>query len=681
MDGGGSAYVTPFYAVSPKQGLESKISADKITYVKGCDINSSDTSGFAASRTAASSADVVIFVGGLDPSQESEGMDRVGGAINLPEKQQALINALVQVNSNIIVIIYSGGICGVYGSINNIKGLLYAFYPSQEAGNALAEIIFGETNPSGKLPVTMPLVSGLLPEWNDNINDGLGGGYRWFDAKQYPVQFAFGKGLSYTTFAYSNLVITPQSPALGTPVTITVDVKNTGTRAGDEVVQLYLTHKNSAIERAVKELKGFKRVSLAPNETKTVTFTVTNDELYHFNETMNVYEVEPGEKTINVGTSTDSLLLTGSFTISDGDKKPDLRITQLKMIPPYPIKGQKVHFAALVKNHGTGASAAGSPKKIVVNVDGKEIAFSKNYSQSIPAGGMALVEADTGTGGTNLWNADSLGTFAVTASVDPDNAITECVETNNSFASSITVYSPPLSNLALNKPVTVSSIEKAGLEGEKAVDGNFSTRWSSAFSDPQYIIVDLGVATALTEIWLYWETAHAKAYQVQLSDDGVIYKTIFTESNSDGGVDKITTTEQGRYVRVYCTQRATQWGNSLYEIVVHSTETTGVNTHLPPKIPNEFALSQNYPNPFNSTTVISYSIPQDLTGLGDLLGLHITLKVFDVIGREVATLVNETKNAGYFSVPFDAAGLSSGVYYYTLRAGEFSQTKKLVLIK
>jgi len=673
IDGSGSAYVTPYYAISPKQGLESKINPAKILYTKGCDINSNDTSGFATARSMASSADVVIFVGGLDPTQEGEGFDRVGGSINLPLNQQLLIKALAQVNKNIIVVLYSGGICGVYNFINDIKGLIYAFYPGQEAGNALAEILFGEVNPSGKLPVTMPLVSGLLPPWNDNIDIGLGGGYRWFDAKNYPVQFAFGKGLSYTTFEYKNLVI-PSSVPYGLPVTITVDITNTGSRFGEEVVQLYLTH-NSAVPMPVKELKGFTRVALQPGETKTATFQLTNDELYYFNETSKAYEVEPGEKIIAVGPSSDSLPLKKTFTIEAGTPKPDLRITHVKMVPPYPIKGQKVTFAAMVKNEGTGATTAGTPILISYRVNGTEIATSVNYTQSIPAGGLALIQADSGPLGTNLWSADSVGSYSVSAVVDPTNTIAECVESNNSTSTNLTVYPNPPVNIALHKSVRVSSIEGIGLEGEKAVDGNFSTRWSSAFSDPQYIVIDLGKVFKLKEIILYWESAYAKSYQVLISDDDVTYKNIFTETNGDGGIDKIVTSESARYVQIYCIQRATQWGNSLYEVVIHSEETTAVDSVKQIKIPNEFSLSQNYPNPFNPVTTIQYSIPAQHSGV------YVTLKIYDVLGKEVAVLVDEEKKAGTFAVVWNASSFASGVYYYTLRAGSFVQTKKLMLVK
>ncbi len=671
IDGGGSAYVTPFYSISPKQGIETKIGSNKVVYVKGCEINNNDTSGFAAARIVAASADVVVFVGGLDPSQEGEGGDRVGGSINLPATQQQLINMLAQENKKIIVVIYSGGICGIKNSILNMKGLLYAFYPGQEAGNALADILFGDVNPSGKLPVTMPTASGTLPPWNDLLDDGLGGGYRWFDAKGYPVQFAFGRGLSYTTFAYSNLVIAPQSSSFGALVTISVDVKNTGTRDGEEVVQLYLTHTNSTVPMAIKELKGFKRVALVAGETKTVSFTITNDELYHFNDKLNMYEVETGTKTIRVGTSSDSLLLMGTFTVADGTKKPDLRIANIKMIPPYPIKGQKVTFAALVKNQGTGASTAGTPIKTLFSVNGKEVVWSSNYSQSIPAGGMAFIQADNGPKGTNLWLADSLATYSIGATVDPDNTIDECVESNNTQSATLTVYPQPPVNIALNKTVTVSSVEKTGLEGYNAVDGNFSTRWSSAFSDPQYIIVDLGSVQSLSEILLYWETAYGKSYLVQLSDDGTTWRTIVTENNSDGGIDKITTTEKSRYIKILGQQRGTQWGYSLFEIVVHGAMTTEVTTPTL-SMPKSYSLDNNYPNPFNPSTVISYQLP---------MTSKVSLRIYDLLGREIATLVNGEQSAGWKEVQWNASGFASGIYLVRMQAGSFVETKKILLTK
>ncbi|MFH1194856.1 MAG: glycoside hydrolase family 3 C-terminal domain-containing protein, partial [bacterium] len=300
LDGTGSGYVTPFYTITPMQGVEEIVGSAKIIYAKGCDINSSSVSGFTAARNAAEAADVVIFFGGLDQTQEGEGLDRVGGSINLPGKQIELINQLAAVNENVIVVLISGGICGVNDFINNIKGLLYAFYPGQEGGNAIAEVLFGLYNPSGKLPVTMPVSDSQLQPLNNDFTDDYGCGYRWFDEMNYEPQFPFGFGLSYTTFSYSNLIITPSISQVGEIITVSADVTNTGNVEGEEVAQLYLLKENPVVYRPKKELKGFEKISLLPGETKTVDFEITPNELYYFDESSMSYKVEEGNYIAHV---------------------------------------------------------------------------------------------------------------------------------------------------------------------------------------------------------------------------------------------------------------------------------------------------------------------------------------------------------------------------------------------
>ncbi|UCF65623.1 MAG: glycoside hydrolase family 3 C-terminal domain-containing protein, partial [bacterium] len=246
LDGSGSSYVTPYYSVSPKKGIENKIGFNKVIHFKGCDINSTDSSGFSIARNVAAVADMVIFVGGLDASQEGEGFDRVGGSVNLPGMQAALINQLAAVNSNIIVVLKSGGICAVNNFVNNIKGLIYAFYPGQEGGNSIADVLFGDYNPSGKLPVTLPVSDAQLPDWNNDFTDDYGCGYRWFDKMNLTPEYAFGFGLSYTDFTYANLTISPGTVLAGEMIRVSVDVTNSGARPGEEVVQLYITENNPA---------------------------------------------------------------------------------------------------------------------------------------------------------------------------------------------------------------------------------------------------------------------------------------------------------------------------------------------------------------------------------------------------------------------------------------------------
>jgi beta-glucosidase len=688
IDGTGSSYVTPYYRVSPMQGVESEVGVSNVKYAKGCDINSADTTGFSEALNIAQNADAVVYCGGLDPTQEGEGLDRVGGSINLPGKQQDLINRLAAVNPRLVVVLFSGGICGISRCIDNVKGLIYAFYPGQEGGNAVAEVLFGDYNPGGKLAVTMPKDDAQLPPWNDNLNDDYGGGYRWFDQMGLSPQYVFGFGLSYTTFAYSNLTISPTLAAPGQPISVTVDVTNTGTRSGDEVAQLYLSCVTSSVARPVKELKGFKRITLAPGQTSTVSFVLTADELYYFNEATSSYEVEAGQYTVRIGGSSDNLPLTGSFYVLDGPRKPDLLITSLKMVPPYPLPGQKVVFLATVKNQGSAATTAGSPLKLSFTLNGREVSWSDEFTGSIPAGGMALVCGNRGSNGINTWTADTVGSYTVTAQVDPDNSIDECVETNNSFTAELTVYPKPLENLALNKAATASSIEGPGLEASKAVDGDMGTRWSSAFSDPQWIYVDLGAIYHIDEVVLNWETAYAKQYFLQISDSASGWNNIWQETNGDGGIDRIHVSANGRFLRMLGTERATAWGYSLYEIEVYGSSTTAVvSPEKTSERPVSCYLYENFPNPFNPSTTIKYGLPR---------AYHVKLMVYNVLGELLATLVDHVEDPGYHAVPFNASGLASGVYIYRLQVSTpsgqagtlptdsrqvFLATKKMLLLK
>jgi beta-glucosidase len=328
LDGRGSSWIDPTNLVTPFQGFTNKANGVTLNYAKGCDVNSTDTSGFAEALTVARNSKTVVFIGGLEKYQEGENgegvYDRTVDSVTnqksfqLPGRQQELINQLAAANPNIVVVIMSGGTCGVNRCVSNIKGLLYAYYPGIRGGDAIADIVFGNVNPSGKLPVTMAKNESQLPDWNktDYSGDEIDGfGYRRFDKMGWTPEFAFGFGLSYTTFSYSNIKATSTSPGSGT-VTVTADITNTGTVAGDEVAQLYLSHTSASVPMPVKQLAGFKRVSLAPGEKKTVTFSLTPNELSYWSMARNHFLVEAGSYTVKVGGSSDNLPLSATFTIS-----------------------------------------------------------------------------------------------------------------------------------------------------------------------------------------------------------------------------------------------------------------------------------------------------------------------------------------------------------------------------
>lgn len=678
LDGTGSSYVTPFYSVSPRLGLENKLGAQRVRYAKGCDINSADTSGFAEARALAAGAGVVIFVGGLDTSQEGEGRDRVGGSIQLPGQQQKLINALAAVNRKLIVVLKSGGVCGLASSIDNIPAVLYAFYPGQEGGNAIAEVLTGDYNPGGKLPVTMPRNDAQLPAWNTDFNDDAGCGYRWFDQQGLTPQFAFGYGLSYTSFDYSNLIVAPAQAPIGQEIEIRVDVTNTGLREGEEVVQLYLTDDEASVPMPSKQLKGFQRVPLAAGETKTITMRLTPDEFYFFNEAADRYEVEPGTFTVQVGGSSDNLPLAAGLVLTAADAKPDLIVTAIKLVPPYPLPGDEVVFLATIKNQGTGASPAGVSHDVAFLVDGLEASRSNGFLASIPAGGMALVGANAGPGDRNTWRAERLGTFTLEAIVDAGNRIDECSEANNRQQTSFAVLPPPPVNAALRQRVIATSFERAGLEAENAVDGQYSTRWSSAFSDEQFILIDLDSTRQIERVLLYWEAAYGAEYQIQVSDDLQQWNTIVHITDGDGGLDEIVVGASARYVRMKGIRRATPWGYSLYEFEVYlAGASTAVDEDASPgRLPDTFMLGENYPNPFNPLTTIEYAIPEKAT---------VLIQVFDLLGGLVATLVEAEQGPGRYRVVWDGRNdarqaQASGLYFYRMTVGSFVQSKKMLLL-
>ncbi len=338
IDGRGSALVNPIYTVTPLQAFSAVAPEATILYARGCDVNSDRTDGFDQALGIAAKADVVVFVGGLDASQEGESQDRSSGSSRLPGQQQALINRLAAVNSNMVVTVVSGGVCSLGECIDNIDGLLYAFYPGQEGGSALADIVFGQVNPAGRMPVTMPKSDDQLPPFgDDHRNHIIGVGYRWFDAQDLDPQFAFGFGLSYTTFDYSNIRLSATEGLADQDITFSVDVTNTGDRAGDEVVQLYLQDVEASVIMPDKQLKGFERIHLQPGETKTVEFPVSAQALSFWDVESKAFIVEAGDFVAMVGGSSDKLLLETVFRIKEHYSVP--RPKPLPEVTPAPYTG------------------------------------------------------------------------------------------------------------------------------------------------------------------------------------------------------------------------------------------------------------------------------------------------------------------------------------------------------
>ncbi|MBX3006764.1 MAG: glycoside hydrolase family 3 C-terminal domain-containing protein [Melioribacteraceae bacterium] len=680
-DGSGSSWVDPFYKISPKEGIEKYIDPKNVLYAKGCEISGTVFSSDVNQAIAyASEADVVIFFGGLDPSQEGEGFDRANNSIELPGKQRDLIKLITAVNKNLIVVLISGGICTATPFINDIKGLIYGFYPGQEGGNAIAQVIFGDYNPSGKLPVTMPKNDSQLPNRNSNNLDELfGGGYRWFDKNNHIPQYAFGYGLSYTSFEFSNFSTSHSNWFFAEEIVkISVDVTNTGSVAGEEVVQLYIGASTGFVSRNVKDLKGFKKVYLEPGETKKVTFEIGPNELYYYSSQKQSHELDPGTYTFFVGNSSDNLIYSKKLDLRPHPPLPDLQIANIYTVPRYPLEGEKVIFLATVINYGTGPSPNAIFHEVSFKVNGKTVSRSFISADSIPKAGMVLLNGNIGgiDNANNYWVAESPGTYTIEAIVDEVSAIQETIENNNSKSVQLQVYNNPAQNLAFEKAVKTSSIESFDYIAQNAVDGEYNTRWSSKFTDPQYLTVDLGSIQKFNQIRITWETAYGKEYIIEVSDDEVNWRQIVNQSNGFGNIELWKVNGEGRYIKLTGTKRATEYGYSIYEFEVFYDLTTDIREDDQSVI-LDYKLEQNYPNPFNPVTIIKYSIP---SGNKNEPGV-VSLKIFDVLGREVAILVNENKAPGVYEVQFDGSNFSSGVYFYRLQYGRNAQVKKLVLMK
>lgn len=329
--GGGSSQIKAKYEITFLEGLKNAL-GDKvnITYSPGYEVSKSNEINqqlVNESKKLAAKADLVIYVGGWIQSwskdySKSEWSDNVFDAEDvdkpnmiLPFGQNELIDQIVEVNPNTFVVLYGGGPAEMGTWLPKIKALIQAWYPGMEGGTALANIILGKVNPSGKLPVTFPKVLSESPahvfgeypgvDEKQTYNDDIWVGYRYFDTYQVEPEFCFGFGLSYTSYEYSNLEVVKN----GEQVTVAFDVENTGNMDGSEVAQVYVKDPSSKVKRPEKELKGFDKVSLKVGQKERISLTLDKRAFQYFDEETMAWVLEPGIFTIAVGSSSRNILL------------------------------------------------------------------------------------------------------------------------------------------------------------------------------------------------------------------------------------------------------------------------------------------------------------------------------------------------------------------------------------
>jgi beta-glucosidase len=277
-----------------------------------------DEDPIATAVELARTSDVAVIFAGMPTGFESEGGDRPH--MDLPGPQNELIRAVAAANPNTIVVVNAGAPFTMTW-LDAVPAVLEAFYPGQEGGNAIANILFGEVNPSGRLPITFPRRISDSPaflhypgEREVHYGEGLFVGYRYYDTKGVEPLFPFGHGLSYTTFEYSDLQI-PATVSAGEDVTVTVTIKNTGQTAGKETIQVYVSDKQSSLIRPKKELKAFQKVTLEPGESQTVTLKLKPRALSFYKPAANAWVAEPGTFEVLVGSSSRDIRQKAAFEL------------------------------------------------------------------------------------------------------------------------------------------------------------------------------------------------------------------------------------------------------------------------------------------------------------------------------------------------------------------------------
>lgn len=320
--GGGSSHVNPTKLDDAFEEMKALAGSAELLYAQGYELNHDGINEalLQEARDTAAKGDIAVLFLGLPDNYESEGYDR--SHLSLPESHKALIEAVSEVQSNVVVVLSNGSPIEMPW-IHKTKGILEGYLGGQAFGGAVADLLFGEVSPSGKLAETFPMKLSDNPSFlnfpgeGDTVEykEGLFVGYRYYDKKEIEPLFPFGFGLSYTAFQYSNLRISKSSIKDTENVQVTATIKNTGTRAGKEIVQLYVSDVKSSVIRPLKELKGFQKLALQPGEEQEVSFGLDKRSFAYYNVNIGDWHVESGVFEIAVGSSSRDIRLTASIEV------------------------------------------------------------------------------------------------------------------------------------------------------------------------------------------------------------------------------------------------------------------------------------------------------------------------------------------------------------------------------
>jgi beta-glucosidase len=406
--GGGSSQVLPYYSVSPVQGLRNRLGSDvAVTTADGTDLAT-------ASATAAAADVAVVVVNDV----EKEGADRA--SIDLPGKQNALVHAVRAANPRTVVVLNTGSPVTMPW-LDQVPAVLEMWYPGEEDGSALAALLTGDVNPQGRLPVSFPVnldqdCCHAAPRYPADENghyrytEGLLVGYRWYDAQQIQPLFPFGFGLSYTTFKVDQLRVTPGQLHAGTPVQVHVRVTNTGDRAGTATPQVYL-RMPSSLDEPPHRLVATTKVPLAAGESRTVTMTLPRSAYSYWDTDAHAWEVADGRYTVDVGSSSRNLPLSGSFQVAGGGVQ-GIAVTSPGTVPAGGTTTVTVHVSNAVGGElhgllvdltvpaGWSRTTTSAPVSTVAPGGGADVSFRVTAPSSAGAGTYVLTARASWDGGT-----------------------------------------------------------------------------------------------------------------------------------------------------------------------------------------------------------------------------------------------------------------------------------------
>jgi beta-glucosidase len=308
------------FIVTQWEGLQDKLgTATNLLYAKGCEIEGDDRSGFSEAVNVAKQADVVILSIGERRDMSGEAKSRSN--LNIPGVQEELLKELLATGKNVVVLINAGRPMVFNYTADNAPAILYTWWLGSEAGHAIADVLFGDYNPSAKLPITFPREVGQIPVYYNFLNTGRPAtsdsdrNYRsaYIDLSIYP-KYEFGYGMSYTSFEYSDLRLSNKKMKAGGKITVEVSIANTGKVDGEEIVQLYLRDLVSSVSRPVKELKDFKKIKLKAGEKRTIQFMIDKNKLSFYNQQLQ-WVSEPGTFDLMIGASSADIRLKTNFDL------------------------------------------------------------------------------------------------------------------------------------------------------------------------------------------------------------------------------------------------------------------------------------------------------------------------------------------------------------------------------